>query len=221
MNNTSENIPAHFTVACIIAFFFLGDSNAHTFFISSDTSRITDIYFNSHDTLLYEPVCANGQTYLNEEVARLDGATDPKKGYCPSYSKVSVVDPNRFWIAGVELNGIKEASGAEGYSNNSNIVFEIFKDGSNVLSLQPDSNCAGVQQWKAWIDFDGNQVFDPEELIVDVVAGGIALPFYLPQELLEGTLTRMRIFTGQRGADLLGDTVVTGEVEDYTVQVVE
>lgn len=213
------DIPTHFTVVCLFVFFFLGYNKAETSMTTSDTSRIAAAYFHSHDTIFYEPVCASGKNYVNAEVAKLDGAAGIEKGHCSSYSKVTCAQPNRFWIAEVGLNGMREASGSSGYTNSTHVIFELYRM-ENIISLfrKPDT---GVQQWKVWIDFNSNQLFEKDEIIVDAVAKDIAIPFDLPETAKAGSLTRMRVYTGLRGTDLNGNAITAGEVEDYTVHILD
>ena len=173
------------------------------------------------EIMAYDPVCAaNGKSYVNPETARADGAVHLEKGHCSSYRAVKCQDPNRLWISEVEVNGMSEKSGAEGYLKAVNVIFDLNKYESNIISLsrKPDT-AIGVRQWKVWIDFDGDLVFEPDEMVVDAVAQDIAVPISIPENVAPGTLTRMRVFVGQRGTGPISDTIPFGEVEDYTVQI--
>lgn len=201
--------------------FFSQAKNLTGHSISSDTSKLISENYDASTAMLYAPVCAgNKRTYINEKSAKRAGETDLKKGRCSNYMPVFCVQPDRLWIAEVAVNDMSEKSEAEGYRNAANIVFELHKKGGNVISLTHKPNTdIGVQQWKVWIDFDKDTLFEEHELVIDDVAADISIPLNLPSTARTGILTRMRVFMGPRGSKIEAGKILSGEVEDFTVEV--
>lgn len=212
-----------FSFQALLICFFACTLNASANTILSDTSKVNVETYHASEAMVYDPVCAdNGKTYVNKTAAHADNAVPTARGRCSTYEPVKCEQPNRMWVSKVELNDMAEKSGAEGYQNSTNIIFDVYKKGDNVIALYTTPKTAmGVNQWKVWIDYNGDTKFEEEEIIVNVVSQDIAVPFIVPEEIEIGTLTRMRIFVGPRGTDLDSGTIQKGEVEDYTIQVIK
>ena len=216
-------LPSQLIVACLCLLGLTTNATAKNASILSDTSKVHEEIFPANGAIVYEPVCAEtGKTYVNKEAALADGATEIEKGRCSTYEPIKCEEPNRLWISEVDVNGMSEKSAAEGYRNATNVIFDFYKYDSNIVSLHRKPNAKiGVQQWKVWIDFDGDTVFEDDEAVIDEVAQDFAVPVFIPDEVELGTLTRMRVFIGRRGNDLDSDSILLGEVEDYTVQIIK
>lgn len=216
------SIPYRTLVSCFLClcfFFMAADAAAISAFPDTSKLRLTELHIG--EPVVYKPVCAdNGKSYVNKAAAYADGTKPVTLGRCSNYEPIKCENPGRIWISKVELNVMSEESGAEGYLNATNVVLDVYKKVENVISLygMPGSS-VGVFQWKVWIDFDGDNLFEADEAILDDVAQNISVPFYVPGHVKAGTLTRMRVFMGPRGEDLDSGVINKGEVEDYTVEI--
>jgi hypothetical protein len=145
--------------------------------------------------------------------------------YCASTSAF----PWHEWIANVKVGTINNASGKSAYSDftSQNTTLTIGAASPIVLTTG-FSYITANQNWKIWIDYNKNGVFEePSELAFQgvltapangtptaVVNGNITVP--------AGTaagVTRMRVSMKNGGAPTPCETLPFGEVEDYTVTI--
>jgi hypothetical protein len=140
--------------------------------------------------------------------------------YCTSKGNNSSYE----WISKVVVGSFTNTSGAAGYTDftSKEITLEAGKTYS--ISLTPGfASSTYNEYWKIWIDLNGNATFDAADLMFDAgslskttVTGTITIP--------AGTAprtTRMRVSMKYNAAQTACETFSYGEVEDYTVNVVQ
>jgi GEVED domain/Secretion system C-terminal sorting domain len=145
--------------------------------------------------------------------------------YCASTSAF----PWHEWIANVKLGTINTASGKSAYSDFTNQSTALtIGTASPIVLTTGFSYATANQNWKVWIDYNKNGVFEePSELAFQgvltaptpgtataVVNGNITVP--------AGTAagsTRMRVSMKNGGSPTPCETLPFGEVEDYTVSI--
>ncbi|MET1257006.1 PKD domain-containing protein [Aliikangiella maris] len=135
----------------------------------------------------------------------------------PEYCEVSGSTQYE-WISKVVIGAFENTSGASasGYEDFSSKTVAL-KVGDNVASLTSDGGYS--ENWTAWIDFDGNGLFDSSEKVLQnlsglgEVSGNISVP-----ASANGITTRMRIsMTYQTQASSACGNLGDSETEDYTV----
>ena len=190
-----------------------------------DTLRLPKSYFAQKDSLFYKPVCgSDGKTYANAEAARFAGLTDWTPGHCFTYGKVQSLDPQSCRIEQVTWNGMSfdTPDPSNGYGDFTNVVFELFADMPNLLTLEGNPTDADhILEWKVWIDFDKDGRFEDGEAILQD-CGGARVQTTLPLPKLEHLplFTRMRVLRGIVFHYDEPQTLEVGEVEDFTVMIV-
>jgi cyanophycinase-like exopeptidase/PKD repeat protein len=127
------------------------------------------------------------------------------------------------WIAGVTVDGNTNNSGANGYTDFTNITFNLSTDVSYDISLVPGfSGSSYNEYWRIWIDLNkdgdftdnGENVFDAGSVSNSAVNGSIIIPAGT-----EEGITRMRISMKYDAAPTSCESFNYGEVEDYTVNI--
>lgn len=140
--------------------------------------------------------------------------------YCESKGSNSSYE----WISGVTIGTFSNTSGAAGYTDFTSKVITLEAGKTYSISLVPGfASTTYNEYWKIWADLNGNAVFDANELLFDpgsmsktTVTGTITIP--------AGTApisTRMRVSMKYNAAQTACETFSYGEVEDYTVQIIE
>lgn len=140
--------------------------------------------------------------------------------YCASKGSNSSYE----WISGVTIGTFTNSSGAAGYTDFTSKVVTLEAGKSYNISLVPGfASSTYNEYWKIWIDVNGNAVFDANELFFDpgsmsstTVTGTITIPAGTAP-----TTTRMRVSMKYNAAQTACETFSYGEVEDYTVQIIE
>lgn len=153
----------------------------------------------------------------------IDGDTgdeNPEPLYCESFAKNSVYE----WIETVKVGKFVNKSKATNYSDFTDKIIELGTDGSNEIMLF--SGYSGFffpQTWSVWIDWNRDGDFDDIE---ESVTKGISLDGYfyeqfdVPNMAKLGT-TRMRIAMKYGKFSSPCSVFMYGEVEDYTVNIVQ
>ncbi len=128
------------------------------------------------------------------------------------------------WISSITIGSYTNSSGAAGYTDFTSEVITLEAGKTYSISLTPGfASSTYNEYWKIWVDLNGNSVFDANELLFDpgsmsktTVTGSMTIP--------AGTNpinTRLRISMKYNGAQTACETFSYGEVEDYTVQIIE
>ncbi len=102
---------------------------------------------------------------------------------------------------------------------------DLKQGGTYILSLTANNASLNDDKMKAWIDFNNNNIFEPEEIILDYPSGfpdyTITSEFMIPEGIVPG-IYRMRARIGWlfsppiEGCSTLG----YGETEDYFIEVI-
>ncbi|MEM6722015.1 MAG: immunoglobulin-like domain-containing protein [Bacteroidota bacterium] len=140
--------------------------------------------------------------------------------YCGSQS-TSVNDE---YISRVQFGDIDNASGAQFYSDFTNIATDLAKNGQYLLTVTPTwPSTVYNESYAAWIDYNqdgdftdaGEQVWTQGNTQQSPVSTTITIPTSVPNGL-----TRMRITMKYNAAPTPCETFNYGEVEDYTINIV-
>ncbi|MEM8906338.1 MAG: GEVED domain-containing protein, partial [Bacteroidota bacterium] len=178
-------------------------------------------------TIAYQATdeCGNSET-CSFTVTVLEYSLPPS-GYCTASSQTPWLE----WIANVQLGDINNASFKESYGD--------FTDQSTTLALgetYPIILTHGFswdthdEYWQVWIDWNQDHDFsDPDELVVAQLSPAPALGTTLvltnglisvPSHAATGT-TRMRVAMKREASADACEIFQNGEVEDYTIEVVD
>lgn len=129
------------------------------------------------------------------------------------------------WIASVGLNGLSNESGNGGGYESFGNLFEPMELGSSAtLALEPGFALSSyVQNWRVWIDYNGDDSFDQSEMIFqsqndEPVQGGFSIP-----ENEEPGLKTMRVVMQLNDGSWPEpcEQFENGEVEDYLIELIE
>ncbi|PTX59712.1 putative secreted protein (Por secretion system target) [Kordia periserrulae] len=150
-------------------------------------------------------------------ITTLDNVT---LNYCTSQSS----NVTEEYISNVQFGDINNASGAQVYSDFTNISTELVKNGQYMLTVTPTwPGTPFGEAYAAWIDYNqdgdftdaGEQVWTQASTTASPVSTVITIPTSAPN----GT-TRMRISMKYNVLPTACETFNYGEVEDYTVTIV-
>ena len=133
--------------------------------------------------------------------------------------------PWELWIAKVQFEAINNASdkfkdfNTLGYSDYTNLSTTTTRGMTAVLSVTPGLSWSGYLPnvyCRAWIDYNGNKIFEPSELVfqntnVTPFTAAIRVPNAL------ATTARMRVAVKWGSYPEPCETFERGEVEDYTL----
>ena len=138
-------------------------------------------------------------------------------GYCASQGN-SVNDE---YIGRVQLNTINNASGAQKYSDFTNISTTLNQGTTYTITVTPTWTGSKYNEGVAvWIDYNGDKDFtDAGELVFSKAASTtspVSGTFTVPSGTIGGS-TRMRVSMKYNGIPTSCETFSYGEVEDYTV----
>ena len=138
------------------------------------------------------------------------------------YCEPTILGSYPLGIGNVTLGGFSNSSPAGGYSDFTSTVIEVEKAKSYLVSLSADPEYSmELKYWRVWADFNQDGDFDdPGEKLfesagVDAISGQITFP----TAALEGN-TRLRISMGLYGYPNPCGNIYYGEVEDYTLIIV-
>jgi hypothetical protein len=143
--------------------------------------------------------------------------TDVQLNYCTSAS----TNVNDEYISRVQLNTINNASGAQFYSNFTNISTTLTKGTQYTITVTPTwTGTVYNEGYSVWIDYNrdgdfadaGEQVWTQAATNATPVSGS----FTIPASAVENS-TRMRVSMKYNGIPTSCESFTYGEVEDYTV----
>jgi len=138
-----------------------------------------------------------------------------------TYCTASGNNQNYEYIAGVQVGGINNTSGASGYTDFTSISTNFTKGASVSVSLTPGFvSSSYTEYWKIWIDYNGDGDFDDagEEVFAGTGSSVVTGSFTVPTSAATGP-TRMRVIMKYSGYATACGTFTYGEVEDYTVNI--
>ena len=138
--------------------------------------------------------------------------------YCTSKGNL----PWSEWIAGVQLSTLNNTSSKEGYGNFTNLTASVQSGANYTFTLTPgfswfDDPSNANLQWRVWIDFNKNGVFDSTELVASGNKNNLTASIAIPVNAIGST--RMRVSMKTIGAPTACEVFDKGEVEDYTVSI--
>lgn len=141
--------------------------------------------------------------------------------YCTSKGS----NANYEWIQRVVFSGIDNTSGKNsGYANFTNLTATVARGETLPINIQAGfASSIYTEYWSIWIDFNKNGVFDSDERVVYGSSSSSSLlsaNVSIPTTALLGT-TRMRVSMKYNAAQTACETFSYGEVEDYTVNVLQ
>lgn len=139
--------------------------------------------------------------------------------YCASKGN----DPTYEWIDYVALNGMTNATAANGgYGNFTTTKIAPLPYGANTITFSAGfASSAYTQYWSIWIDYNKNGTFETTEKVASgssSSAGNLTSTFTVPTTALAGQ-TRMRVQMKYGATSTACETFTYGEVEDYTVNI--
>ena len=144
------------------------------------------------------------------------GGTD----YCSSQSN----NVNDEYISRVQLGSLDNTSGAQFYSDFTNVSVDLAKGSSNTVTITPTwTGTVYSEGYAVWIDYDQNGSFgDAGELVYSrsaTTAASVGGSFTVPSSAIAGA-TRMRVSMKYNGVPSSCETFTYGEVEDYTINII-
>ena len=172
--------------------------------------------------------CNDGNAQTENDVYLADGCTCigtpiSTGEYCDADGDF----PWHDWISKVKFGNIDNVSEKNQYSDFTNLVTGISSGGNYSIELGTGYSWTTYNEnWKIWIDFNGDQVFSESEA---VFAGQLSAPpngsangfltanITLPNFNESGAITRMRVAMSRDGVPPACGTIAFGEVEDYSV----
>jgi hypothetical protein len=138
--------------------------------------------------------------------------------------------PWELWIAKVQLNTLNNASekykdySTLGYSDFTPVNTTLTKGMTYQLTTEAGISWSGIlpnAYWRAWIDWNGNGVFEDAELVFqNTNVNPFVSSVRVPTTAAIGT-TRMRIALKSNSYATPCEVFGSGEVEDYTVTIQE
>ncbi len=225
---SSRIVKLHFSLVLFgIVLLNLTSAKASSKLFLIDTMRHEMTWFDKNDTIQFFPVCGDdGRAYLNPLEAKSYGVNSWTEGLCNEYKEVLSFEPEAFWIEEILLNGVSNTSTSNpvGFSDYTNIVLEVYKDKENKFSYKSNAfNKNEDSQISIWIDFNKNGSFEETELLEKdrILTNEGDISFQIPSSIDTNLMTRMRIVCSTVRNDVIDSFIAKGEVEDYTVIVVE
>ena len=129
------------------------------------------------------------------------------------------------WIDLVELNQISNITSANGgYGNFTNLSATVARGSAQTIYLSAGySGTKYTEYWHVWVDWNQNGTFDTDERMVygsSSSSDKLSSSFTVPSNAVLGT-TRMRVTMKYNTAATPCENFSYGEVEDYTINVVQ
>jgi len=194
---------------------------------SVDTIKNELTWFDKTDTIQFFSVCgSDGLTYLNPSEAESNGVSSWTEGVCQRYKEVLSIEPSTFWIEEIIFNEVSNVSSSNpiGFSDYTNIVLEVFKNKENELFYKSNAFLKNAEsELSVWIDFNKNGLFEESEMFgkEDISSTEGNISFSIPSTIKPFLMTRMRIVCSNPTEYPVDSFIASGEVEDYTIIVIE
>jgi GEVED domain/CARDB/Secretion system C-terminal sorting domain len=139
--------------------------------------------------------------------------------YCASKGNT----PWNEWIAGVQFSNVNNPNIKQGYADFTGATANVVRGSSYAFTLTQGYSWAGdpsnaTTQWRVWIDYNKNNVFDANELAASGTRTTSTATITIPSTATLGA-TRMRVSLKKTGAPTACEVFDNGEVEDYTVNI--
>jgi hypothetical protein len=141
----------------------------------------------------------------------------------PNYCTSKGTMPWNEWIAGVQFSNVNNPNVKQGYADFTGATANIVRGSSYTFTLTQGYSWAtdpsnATAQWRVWIDYNKNNVFDTNELAASGTRTTSTANITIPSTANLGT-TRMRVSLKKTGAPTPCEVFEKGEVEDYTVNI--
>lgn len=169
-----------------------------------------------------QPTCTDGVQNGDETGVDCGGSCTPcQTQYCASQGQ-SVADE---YISRVKVGTINNTSGAQTYSDFTNVSTNLAKNSSYTLEVTPIwTGTVYSEGYAAWIDYNedgdftdaGEQIFSNAATQTTPVSGS----FTIPSNVSVGS-KRLRVSMKYNGIPTSCETFQYGEVEDYTVNITQ
>ena len=139
------------------------------------------------------------------------------------YCTASGNNASEEWIGGVQVGSFANTSGSSQYTDFTSLTASVNR-GDTAITLTPAFGGRSYNEWwRVWVDLNGDATFAGDELLFDsgsassaVVNGTLTIPTSAPLGQ-----TRMRVVMRYNAAPNACGTFNYGEVEDYTVDIVD
>jgi PKD repeat protein len=152
--------------------------------------------------------------------------TETKVGYisvapAPTYCTSSGNSQGYEWIAGVQVGGLNNPSGASGYTDFTSLSVNLTKGANVSVSLTPGfASSSYTEYWAIWIDYNGDGDFDDAgEAVFSGTGSSVVSGSFTVSTSANSGATRMRVSMRYGGAPPTCGTFSWGEVEDYTANI--
>jgi len=139
----------------------------------------------------------------------------------PTYCTSSGDSQGYEWIAGVQIGGLNNPSGASGYTDFTTLTANLSKGSAVSVSLTPGfASSSYTEYWRIWVDYNGDGDFEDsnEEVFSGTGSSTVSGSFTVPATAATGT-TRIRVSMRYGGYPSSCGTFSWGEVEDYTANI--
>ena len=196
-----------------------GTSTWTTGSVTGTSANATGLTANTTYEYQVNSVCASGNSAYSASATFT--TTAATVSYCTSKGSNSSYE----WIDLVQFGGINKTSGNDGgYKDNTSLVGTATRGSSSTIYISAGfASTAYTEYWKVWIDFNQDGDFDDSgEQVVSgssSSSGTLSATVTVPATALLGT-TRMRVSMKYNAAQTSCETFSYGEVEDYTVNIV-
>ena len=171
-------------------------------------------------SMKFDTVASTCESFKYGEVEDYTVSFQPLVVYCASAGK----ETDKEWIDYVQLGTIERTSGSDnGYFDGTDLAATLPINSQNSISFSAGySDMKFNESWKCWIDYNGNGIFENEEIILNKSSnkkGVMIKSFQVPPTATIGK-TRLRISMKRKQPQAACDTFPHGEVEDYSIQIV-
>ncbi|SMC90909.1 S8 family serine peptidase [Moheibacter sediminis] len=192
---------------------------ASTWITSSETTTsksLSGLASNSQYEAQVRSKCDGGATSAYSASVNFT-TTQVQTQYCGSAS----TNTNDEYIQRVQLNTINNPSGAQFYSDFTNLSTNLSKSQAYTITITPKWNSTSYNEgYAVWIDYNKDGDFtDSGELVwsrTPTNAATVSGTFTIPANAVDGP-TRMRVSMKYNAVPNPCETFTYGEVEDYTI----
>ncbi len=185
---------------------------------TSTSVQLTGLSPNSTYNTRVQSVCGSSTSVFS---AQVNFNTPNTTSYCASKG----VSSSQEWIKRVKLTNVDRNSGSDGgYFDATALIANITKGVTTPINFQAGiTGSSRYLYWTIWIDYNKNGSFnDAGERVVIGVSNSTNLlytSFKVPTTAITG-ITRMRIAMKQSAYASSCETFARGEVEDYSVNII-
>ncbi|APY08542.1 hypothetical protein BWZ20_09615 [Winogradskyella sp. J14-2] len=193
-----------------------GTSTWSTIAVTGISSNLTGLTALTEYEAQVRSKCSSGSSSTYSSSVNFT-TTDIQLNYCNSAS----TNVNDEYISRVQLNTIDNSSGAQFYSDFTNISTPLTKDTQYTITITPTwTGTVYNEAYGVWIDFNRDGDFnDADEQVFtqgNTQATSVSGSFTIPPNAVESA-TRMRVSMRYNQVPGPCDNFTYGEVEDYTV----